>query len=103
MSTLSKINNMEQYEIMTIAKIALGEAGYKDLSKKIQELIKSLGGKVLKTDHWGKRKLAYEIKHETEAFYDVMEFELDSKSIDELKSKLNLMDDIIRYLITAKS
>lgn len=95
--------SMNQYEIMTIYRIDLGEEKAKALSTTIQELITSLGGKVNGTKYWGKRKFSYEIEHNTEGFYDVINFELETKNISKFKSKLNLTEGLVRYLITAKS
>lgn len=89
------------YELMIIIKIDLGEEKAKEVSKKIQELIASLGGKVTNADFWGKRKLAYEIKHDTEGYYDVLSFELTADKLAKLKDKLNLMQEVVRYLVTA--
>ena len=89
------------YELMTIIKIDLGEEKAKEVSKNIQELIASLKGKVTKTDFWGKRKLAYEVVHNTEGYYDVITFELEAANASKLKAKLNLMQEVIRYLVTA--
>ena len=89
------------YELMTITKIDLGEEKAKEVSKNIQELISSLNGKVTKTDFWGKRKLAYEVSHNTEGYYDLITFDLDSDKVSKLKSKLNLVQEVIRYLVTA--
>jgi small subunit ribosomal protein S6 len=90
------------YEIMTITKADLGEQESKNTSKKISDLIATLGGKVTKDDFWGKRKFAYEIRGSTEGFYDVLTFEIDASKVEKLKTKLNLMTDVLRYLITAK-
>lgn len=94
---------MQKFEIMTIADIDLGEQGAKDFSKKVQTLIAELGGKVEKTDFWGKRKFAYEIKHKKEGFYDVMNYELAPGKADSFKTKLNLENGLVRYLITAET
>lgn len=89
------------YEIMIITKIDIGEEKAKEVSKNIQDLISSLDGKVENSDFWGKRKFAYPIKHDTEGYYEVVNFELSADKIDTLKTKLNLMQDVVRYLVTA--
>ena len=94
---------MKDYEIMTIYKLDLGDAGSKDLSAKVKETISSLEGKVVKDQFWGKRKFAYEIKHFQEGYYDVVSFQLDSSKLSKLKSKLNILNGLLRYLITAQS
>ncbi len=92
---------MRNYELMTITKAQIGDEKAKAVSKEISELITSNGGQVTKTDAWGKRKLAYEIKADREGYYDVIQFQLDGANILKIKSKLKLMDSVIRYLITA--
>ena len=94
---------MNKYEMMTLTKGSDGEESAKKLSKEVAELITSLGGKVIETDFWGKRKLAYKIRQDTDGFYEVIIFELSKDHIDKLKSKLNLMNNLVRYLVTAKS
>lgn len=94
---------MNTYELMTMVHGSKGEENAKKISQDIQKQITSLGGKLVNENFWGKRKLAYKIKLELEAFYDVMEFEMNSSDISKFKSNLNLMDSLIRYLITAKS
>ena len=72
---------IRDYEVMTITK--------EDLSKSISDLVTSVGGEIIKADVWGKRRFAYEIKHESEGYYDVIQFKLDSDKIDDLKRKLD--------------
>jgi small subunit ribosomal protein S6 len=97
------MDNMKTYELMTIAKSSLTDQGAKDLSTQIQELVKSLDGKITKQDYWGKRKLAYEIAHNTDGYYDVLTVEMEGSALDKFKQKLSLMPELVRYLVTAKS
>ena len=92
---------MKKYELMTIAKITLGEDGARALSNAIKDLISANKGKIINSDFWGKRKFAFEINHEQEGFYEVIELEMEPASIDNLKTKLNLEDGLVRYLISA--
>ncbi len=91
-----------KYEIMTIYKNDLGEEGAKELSKKLSEVLTSMGAKEITNDFWGRRKFAYEINHSTEGFYDLFKFESDSSLIKNLKEKLNQINGLVRYLITAQ-
>lgn len=93
---------MNKYELMTIANIKLGEDGAVKVSNSIKDLISSLNGKVLDSSFWGKRKFSYEIKHEDEGFYDVITFELPQEMAKELRTKLNYMTGLVRYLVTAE-
>ena len=48
---------------------------------------------------WGKRKFAYEIKSQTEGWYDVIQFEGDEVGVSKIKEKFNVIDDLVRYLL----
>ena len=93
---------MKAYEIMSIYNVDLGDQGAKDLSKKVAEVITTLGGAISKTDYWGKRRFAYEIKNKEEGYFDVSQFDLEPSDLEKLKTKLNLTAGVVRYLITAR-
>ena len=90
---------MKKYELMTIANGKLSEESARSLSNSVKDLILSNGGKVLNSDFWGKRKFAYEIKGQTEGWYDVINFDGDEGSVSKLKQKMNIIDDLVRYLV----
>ena len=92
---------MKHYEIMTIYNIDLGEEGALNLSKEAKDLIISLDGKIVSDSFWGKRRFAYKIGLQEDGYYDVAQFDLEGDKMSDLKSKLNVQDDLIRYLITA--
>lgn len=74
-----------------------------DLSKplgKIEKIFTGNGGKIAKTDNWGKKKLAYPIKKQDHAVYVFYTVELPAESVAKVESTLNITDEAIRYLIT---
>lgn len=91
---------MKPYEIMTIYNIDLSEEEAQELSEQVKGLISSLEGKVVSDNFWGKRKFSYKIGTHEQGYYDVIEFDLDSSKMGELKKQLNLQDNIVRYLIS---
>ena len=90
---------MKKYELMTITNGRLSEESARSLSNSIKDLILTSGGKVLNSDFWGKRKYAYEIKGQTEGWYDVINFDGVEASVSKIKQKLNIIDDLVRYLV----
>ena len=73
-----------------------------DLSKaedKVKKIIEGNGGKVVKTDNWGKRKLAYKIKGHEHAVYVFYEEDIAGPSVQKVEATLNITDEIIRFLI----
>lgn len=74
-----------------------------DLSKaegKLTKIITDNGGKIKKTDNWGKRKLAYAIKGHDYAVYVFYTVELPASSVQKIEATLNITDEVIRSLIT---
>lgn len=74
-----------------------------DLSKaegKLTKIITDNGGKIKKTDNWGKRKLAYSIKGHDYAVYVFYIVELPSASVQKIETTLTITDEVIRFLIT---
>lgn len=88
---------------MTIYSSELGDTAAKGLSQEVQNIIKALDGAVEKADFWGKRKFAYEIKSAKEGYYDVITFTLAPENLAKFRNKLKLVENVIRYLVSAKS
>ena len=90
---------MQQYEIAVLYHPSLEV----DLSKAEDRVVKIFAdnkGKVLATDNWGKRKLAYPIKKNEHAIYVFYSVEMPGENVSKLESTLNITDEVIRFLIT---
>ena len=59
---------MRKYEIIFIVK-PLEEEAVNAVVEKFTKLIANNGGTIDKEDRWGKKRLAYEIKDESEGYY----------------------------------
>jgi small subunit ribosomal protein S6 len=88
-----------KYELMVIIKPLLPENVRMGVESKIIETLEASEGKVLKTDVWGKRHLAYRMKKHTEGYYIVYEFETTPAEIANIEKALKLNKDILRYLL----
>lgn len=70
------------------------------IRKETKKFIESYGAKIIEEKEYLKRKLAYEINHETYGFFTVLRFETkNGMNFDELKVKLNQKSDVARYII----
>jgi len=65
----------------------------------IRDLIAGESGEIVKEDVWGKRNLAYEIKHQREGFYLFWQIEAQGNLVKPLEYKLRLSDIVLRYLV----
>jgi len=90
---------MAQYEIAILYHPDL-EVDLTKAEEKLNKIFTSNGGKVVGTDNWGKRKLAYPISKMNFAVYVFYTVEMPGESVKKVESALNITDEVIRYLIT---
>ena len=93
---------MNKYESVIIINPSLDEQGIKDVITKFTDLINNNNGKVENVDEMGKRKLAYEIKKNKEAFYVQFNFESKPEAITELERVYRITDDILKFITIKK-
>ena len=89
---------MNCYEHTLIARQDLPESQNKELVDKYKNIINNNSGKIIKTEQWGLRNLAYEIKRNKKGFYFHIKFEGSGKTIEELERAENIDEKLIRYL-----
>lgn len=94
---------VRNYEMMIILKPLLPDDVRKSVHKSIVEMVKQFGGEVMDVDAWGKRYLTYEIKGHKEGYYIVYIFSLEPNNLKEMKRKLNLNPEVLRFLIVKVS
>lgn len=92
---------MKKYELALVIDPTFSDEKMKGVIKKVEEVIKSVKGKVVKQDMWPKKSLAYKIGKHREAYYVVLEIEGGKISPDANK-KIRLTDGVIRYLLVNK-
>jgi small subunit ribosomal protein S6 len=90
---------MRNYELMILLDPNLQDEDISALIKEIQQTITKNQGKIGKVSQWGKRRLSYEIKKFQEAYYVVLDFELEPKNIANIEKSIKFEEKIIRYLI----
>jgi len=74
-----------------------------DLAKaedRVKKIITDNGGKITKTDNWGKRKLAYSIAKQDFAVYVFYTVDMPAENVGKVEQTFNITDEIIRFLIT---
>lgn len=90
---------MNQYEIAVLYHPDL-EIDLEKATAKVEKIFKDNGGKVVNTDNWGKRKLAYSIKKQDHAIYVFYTVDLPAENVRKVEATLNITDEVIRFLIT---
>ncbi len=91
---------MRAYEIMLILPAEADESVVSTAVDRITKVVSDAGGEVSDIDRWGRRRFAYELQHQTEGYYVVVNFTAEPTVQVELERTLNLADEVIRYKVT---
>ena len=89
---------MRAYEMIFIVDPDVLDEDVDQMSEKFGGIIDGLGGRVVKVDKWGKRKLAYKVKKRMKGNYVLLVFHGDDKVTAELERVIKLDDRGIKYL-----
>jgi small subunit ribosomal protein S6 len=93
---------LRDYEVLYIVRADLDDDKVQDIIKRVNTLIEKAGGSVERTNIWGKRKLAYEVKHQKEGAYVLQDFQIGPDGIPELEGALKITEEVLRHLIVRK-
>ena len=93
---------MRDYEVLYIVRPDLDDEKVQDAVKRVNTLIERSGGAADRTNLWGKRKLAYEVKHQKEGIYVLQDFKIGPDRVPELEAALKITEEVMRHLIVRK-
>ena len=93
---------MKAYEIMYIINPTVLEEGRDSVMAKVNEILTSAGATIAKTEKWGERKLAYPIDKKKTGFYVLVTLEMDGTNLVEVERRLNITEEVMRYIIVKK-
>ena len=87
------------YELMLVINPSLSEDRLNAAIEGVIQFIMGLDGIVAETRMIGKRRLAYPIKHQAEGYYVLVHFKAVSAVGPQLEARLNILEEILRYLL----
>ena len=92
---------MRQYELIYIVHPDLDEDALSEVIDRVSSWISDEDGEITNTELWGKRKLAYPIRKQTEGFYVIMQTKMTMTIDSQLERNLSYLEPVMRYLIVA--
>jgi small subunit ribosomal protein S6 len=90
---------VKDYELVLIFSPEVTEGGFEAAIGKVHQFITDRGGSLSNVEQWGKRKLAYPIRHFMEGGYVLTRFSLKPKLIKELEENLRISEEVVRHLV----
>jgi small subunit ribosomal protein S6 len=91
-------NTAREYETTYILRPNTPNEGVAEVNTRIRGIIEGMGGKVIKVDNWGKRRLAYEVAKERKGIYLYWLYLAQPGVVEETERNLRMLDNVIRYL-----
>src|SRR5688572_15399085 len=89
---------MPLYEHVFLARQDLAQAQVDSLAENATKILTDNGGKVVKTETWGLKSLAYKIAKNRKAHYVMLDVDAPPPAIAELERQTNINEDVIRFM-----
>src|SRR5690349_23309171 len=89
---------MELYESLFIIRPSVSDEETNALIEKMKGVADRTGAQFIKSENWGRKKLAYEVRRERKGTYVYFYFKAPNKTVAELEHAYRLEDNIIKFL-----
>lgn len=90
---------MNKYELTAVVSAKIEDDERAAVVDKCKAYVERFGGKVTNVEEAGKKRLAYEIEKQKEAFYYFIQFDAEATAPAEIESRVRIMDNVLRFLI----
>jgi small subunit ribosomal protein S6 len=94
--------HVTEYEILLLLDPDLDEGRQSEIVSRTRELVEKAGGSWDLHDPWGRRRLAYEIRHKGEGTYHLLHFSCEPETLDEVSRVLRIDDGVMRHMATRR-
>ncbi len=93
---------VRDYELMYIVRPELDEEGLQAAADSVEQLITGVGGTVVRTTNWGRRRLAYEVDHLRDGHYMLLHVRLDGARVRDVERALAIHETVFRHLLVVR-
>ena len=86
------------YETLVLLSPELAEENRKEILESLTAIVDREGGKMVETDDWGMRLLAYPVQKQTRGYYVRLVFEAPGALVAELERNIRITDGIFKFM-----
>ena len=90
--------SLTEYETTVVLRADISGDAVETTLDKVREAIRSRGGKLINIEHWGKKKLAYDIEKHNRGTYVRAHFLGANQLVHEIERNLRISDSVLRFL-----
>jgi small subunit ribosomal protein S6 len=87
-----------RYEVLILLSPSLVSEQIEAFKSKVTSIIASDGGQVIRTEEWGRKRLAYPVRKELFGYYILYDFRARPALADELERNLSIDEQVFKYL-----
>jgi small subunit ribosomal protein S6 len=95
-----EVSALHLYDVLIIVDPRLTEEDVAQLATRLGEACTGLGGEVVSTENWGKRRLSYELKKQREGTYLLLQAKATPPVVREYERQLTLNESVLRFMTT---
>ncbi len=92
-------NEAPVYDLVLLLSPEADEEVRTKILRDVESAIAAAGGSIERNDTWGRRPLAYEIRHQPDAEYHLLQFKAPGALIEELSHTLRITDGVVRFRV----
>jgi small subunit ribosomal protein S6 len=92
---------MRNYELVCIFQPELDETAFKGAVDRVSSWVTEAGGSVDKVEIWGRRRLAYHIRKQSEGYYVLLNISLDPNAASGLERNIRYLETVMRHMLSA--
>lgn len=89
---------MNKYELALVVDAKIEDEVRAATVEKAKDYVTKAGGSITNVEEWGKKRLAYEIRHMKEGFYYFIQFDAEPEVPGKIEQVVRIMDNVLRYL-----
>ncbi len=90
---------LREYELTVVFTPETSEEKLNASIESISRYVTDREGAISDVQRWGKRKLAYPIKHSVEGFYILFQFKMKPSDGRQLENNLRISEEVLRHLL----
>jgi small subunit ribosomal protein S6 len=87
------------YDLMLLLSMTAEDEQRAKVLADVESAITSAGGSIERNDDWGRRPMVYEIRHQPEADYHLLQFKAPPTLIEDLSHTLRITDGVLRFRV----
>src|ERR671923_1827940 len=88
---------LREYETIFLVRPDLAEDLVDKIVERLRGIVQRDGGKVIKVENWGKKKVAYEVKKHLRAIFIRFVYLGNTHMVAEFERNLRMTDDVLKY------